>query len=118
MTLDTVAPSTDIPQKTPGLGIASFVVGICAFPVWILLGIAIGHQLTDLGGRNRNLILTLGLCIFILLAVNALAMVMGFIAAFRKQHRKTLSILGIAVNAIELLLMLLVVTLGHRLPEV
>ena len=101
----------------PGLGIASFVIGICAFPTWILLGIAIGHQLTDLGGHNRDLILALGFCIYTLLAVNALAVVMGFIAAFRKQSRRTLSILGIALNTIELALMLLVVTMGHKLPQ-
>src|SRR5438094_10376418 len=108
MNVDTVAVPPATLQRTPGLGIASFVIGICGFPLWIVLGVAIGHQLTDLGGRNRNLLLTLGFCIFTMLAVNALAMVMGFIAALRKEHRKTLSILGIALNAIELLLMLLV----------
>jgi exosortase/archaeosortase len=52
-----------------------------------------------------------------IVVINALAIVMGFIAAVRKQHRKTLSILGIAINAIELVLMLLAVMLGHRLPK-
>jgi hypothetical protein len=103
---------------TPGLGIASFAIGICAFPTWIVLGVAIGHQLSDLGGANRTLVLTLGGCIHVLLGVNALAIVMGFIAAFQKSRPKTLSVLGIALNAIELSLMLLVVTLGHTLPEV
>jgi len=118
MSVDTVAASPTSLRRTPGLGTASFVIGICGFPLWILLGAAIGHQLTDLGGRNRNLVLTLATCIFVMLGINALAIIMGFIAAFWKQHRKTLSILGIALNTIELLLMLLVVILGHRLPEV
>jgi hypothetical protein len=102
------------PERTPGLGIAAFIIGVCGFPLWILLGIAIGHQLSDLGGSNRNLVLALGGCIFVMMGINALAIVMGFIAAFRKNHPKTLSILGITLNAIQLLLMLLVVTLGHR----
>jgi hypothetical protein len=103
-------------ERTPGLGIAAFFIGICGFPLWIALGAAIGHQLTDLGGANRTLVLALGGCVFILLGINALAIVMGFIAAFRKNCPKTLSILGIALNAIQLLLMLLVVALGHMSP--
>ena len=113
MSVDTAAAPSATPQRTPGLGIASFAIGICGFPLWILLGVAIGHQLTDLGGANRNLVLTLGACIFVMLGVNAVAVVMGFIAAFGKNCRKTLSTLGIALNAIELFLMLLVVILGR-----
>jgi hypothetical protein len=81
--------------------------------LWILLGVAIGHQLSDLGGANRNLVLALGACIFVMLGINALAIVMGLIAAFGKNRRKALSVLGIALNTIELFLMLLVVILGR-----
>ena len=99
---------------TPALGIASFVIGFLGFPLWILLGVAIGHQLSDLGGQNHALVLTLGGCIFVMLGVNAVAIVMGFLAVSRKNSRNTLSVLGVALNAVELILMLLVVMLGHH----
>jgi hypothetical protein len=96
------AVSIPLPKVNSALGVSGFIIALVAVPVWLLILIVAGAAHTrHSGGQNPTLVFV-GLGLFAMLGLNALGAVLGFVAVSKKAQRTTLTIVGLAMNLIEI----------------
>jgi hypothetical protein len=100
----TVIGTEPQPVKTnPGLGIASFCIGIAGVFAWFLLIGGAGF-LTMSGAEETNAMMALlGLLMMLGTGINLVGTIFGIVAVCRKDARKSLSVVGLTLNGLEMI---------------
>jgi hypothetical protein len=99
-------------QKTPALGKISFTIGILGIPVWLGFLVAAGFGAASGHSESSPYMIILGLCMMLFLLFNGLGLVLGLVAAFQKNSRKILSVIGSCLNGCQILGMGAIILLG------
>jgi hypothetical protein len=113
----TVVSPPAIKATTPGLGLASFIIGIAGFPIWLVI-VAIAGVLHNRGVGSQNPSMEyVGLCLFAMLGLNLIGAILGIVAVFYKYAAKTLTILGISFNFLQVLGVIFLIILGMMMSS-
>ena len=114
--------SLPVPPPVPFLattsvpGLVSFGIELAGFPAWlaILVAAAIFHN-QGMGSQNPKMVLV-GLGLFAMLGLNAIGGILGLVTVFNKCKSKTLSILGISFNFLQIagIILLMIIGLAAR----
>jgi len=102
----------DVPLKTPGIGLTSFWMGILGVPFWFVLLMTAGVAHNAGAGDQSNIMIFVGLAIFVGLGANALGVMLGGIAANKRDSKQTLSWIGTGLNLCEILGLVALIILG------
>jgi hypothetical protein len=102
--------------QASGLGLASLLIGIAGFPVWIvILTIAAIFHKQGLDSQDPKMQLV-GLGLFAMVGLNAIGVILGMIAVFNKQAKKMSAALGISFNFLQIagIISLIIIGLAAR----
>jgi hypothetical protein len=102
-------------MKNSGLGIASFVLSILAGLLLFALVVSAGiMEATSPGGIDEKspIAIALGLLILLLVGLDLVAAGLGIAGLFRKDRKRTLSILGLVFSGLTVFAMVLLMILG------
>jgi len=111
------AAAAAVPMKHPGLGIASFVIGIVSAPLWLVLFVV--SALSGAGqadpvdvNKPSPFLVLVGLFFCGGFAVNVLGAILGIAGVQRPNAKKGLSIAGIVLNGVQLAGLIGLIVLG------
>ena len=100
-----------------GIGLTGSIIAFAGVPIWLFILVLAGIGQTQHLGSQSPLMMLVGLALFAMLGVNAIGAVLGLIAVSKKAQRKTLTILGLALNIIEFLGILLIMLIGLSMKK-
>jgi Outer membrane protein (OmpH-like) len=105
-------PLTTSSNSSSSVGLAGFVIATAGVVIWlfIILLAALG-QAKHLGNQSP-LMIAVALAVFAMMAANAIGAVLGFMAISKKNQRKTLTIIGLTLNLIELFGFIFLIVIG------
>lgn len=107
-----LSSSPAMSDKTSGVGIASLVIGVAGLPAWFaILGLAGYGQMQNLGSQSPFMMFV-GLSLFAMVGVNLVGTVLGFVAALQKHRKKTITVLGLTLNLLELVGIVAITAIG------
>jgi hypothetical protein len=99
--LQTVGAVTE--HKHSGVGIASFIMGIAAIVLTVLLIIVAGAMNASTSdGLDDNAVVVVGGCGVALMALGIVALSLGIVGLFQKDRRKMFPILGTVLSSVML----------------
>jgi hypothetical protein len=89
-------------RRHPGLGIASFTISLAGVFGWFILLLVAGAASASGASDTHPLMIATGLCLFLGLGLNLLGTVFGIVVLPRPHLPKTLTIIGITLNLVEM----------------
>lgn len=110
--LRSFAPGPPSPSQHPGLGIASFVIGLITGPCWLVLLFVAGTAYKAGATEQSAIMIAVGLIIFAGFGLNLLGGILGIVALQKPNAKKPLSIVGVTLNALQVMGMIGLIILG------
>lgn len=99
-------------KKNSPLGWASLVIGAVMFFGWFALLIAAGLAHNAGANEESPVMVVIGLLLFASVGLNVLGIVLGIIPCTKSDNPKTVAVIGILLNALELVGMAGLMVLG------
>ena len=100
------------PPKASRPGLVGSIIAFAAMPLWLCILVVAGVSQASNPGSQSALLLFVGLSVFILLGANVTGAVLGSLAITRKSERRRLTIIGLALNLIQIAGILLLMVIG------
>ena len=92
-------------SSNPRVGLVGFIIAAVGVPIWLSL-LLLG------GSQSPFMMMAVGRAILAMMGANAVGAVLGFVAISKKNQRKTLTIVGLALNLIEFVGILFIMLIG------
>jgi hypothetical protein len=113
------APIQPPPSKDPSksrAGLAGSILGLAGIPIWLVIVVVAATGQSNLGSQGPRMMLV-GFGAIAMLGANITGAVLGFMAVAKESQRKTLTMIGLVLNIVQVLGILLLMFIGLTMKK-